>query len=201
MKYFLFALVLSISTSAFSQFSRDQIKNIKSKLPKGLSMEVDQFNGLIWIKHKDISAENSFLGQTSSYFTYGVYFGIREDGTTTPMRFKGHYWASSWLFIKETIFIVGMKPENQERFKIACAQGNTEVHSGGNISEYIDCVLTDEGRKLVDHIADVGGYIQIQVQGDAKKNNFTMLGGRAQKNFKTILDYYDSLQKVDRGKN
>lgn len=190
--------IVFISTVSRGQFTRDDIKYVKERLPKGINMRVDQYEGIIWIQHKAISLAN--FNVPPSYLS--IYFSVRkkEGGKIEVgyIRIKNVLKLNGWIFVDKIVMLTSSKQERKDgifhKFNIGgLGDVNRQVIEASLVSESSDIILEGQGLGFVKSIIEEKRVVNIKYSG---RNEYCIrkTGGKGmQKQFKLIVQAYDAL--------
>ena len=189
-KSLLVILALTTLTIANAQFSRDSIKSIRKSLPKGIHMEVDQMQGVIWIKSKKILTRQP---EKDNYIQ--LYFAISETGKIGPLRFVNKITISSWVFMEKAVFLVGGSKMNkageQKRFIIYLGEVSRKVNSNASVTETSDIICSNTVFEFMEFQIEKRAFITIRYSGKEEYVNRPIFGRKAADVFNTILNAYE----------
>lgn len=190
----LFTLLLIISNITNAQFDREHIKSIKKSLPRGLSMKVDQMEGVIWITSKKILTR---LSQEGNYIQF--YFAISELGKIGPLRIVNSITTDSWVFMNKATYLVGGSKMNkdgtQKRFEISLGDVYRNVNTSGSVTEKSDVSCSDDIIEFMKYQIEKRAFITIRYSGKESYIERPIFGGKAANIFAIALNAHEAYKK------
>lgn len=185
----IFTFIVFIASSQKQNLTKEDWKLIKSTA-KGLRVEPDFFNNVIWVKTKDIA----FMGMTKpssmggSTRVHRFYFGVKKDTTgkfyLTAVRYVFNYKAASWIFADDLQLIVSESNNDTRvglgnKYKIDLTEDKSpirDVKGNGLIEEQYDVSQSVDIFKWLKEVAETGHYTRIRANGSKGYEEFVLRG-------------------------
>lgn len=177
MRNFVLTLLVFVSFGSIGQFTKEEIKSIRTQIGKGVVYKYDRVKGIIWINSKNVVIEKS------SYFH--LYYGLLKiNGSIirTPIRIRARLHRMGWIFANE-VTIALLKHKEEDDGKIVKASYSDEnpvrdVYSGGYIQEVLDGIASDDLISLLKYAIENKRMIIIRFSGDQKYTEQAMFSSR-----------------------
>lgn len=186
-------LLLSIFAnigSFFCQRSKNDLKQLRTKISSELITLYDRFDGIYWVKTKPVA-----LGTDPQILKLYLVFGIRDDNTLLPLHLVHQYRATDWLFIECVKYLLGKADDNQKRYASCTGSNRRNIIEANRIEEIIDvnvCYDTEIKNFLFDFVETKKTFV-VRVEGQSRYSLFfwsRLFGAKFPDHIKLIIDTY-----------
>lgn len=202
-KYLLIIVHLIFSLNCLAQFSSHEIKEIKSKLPKGVILEYDDVMGIIWVSSKGVNLSGGTTFPDDRRTFVKLYFGIsKTDGIIKikPLRIVNRIYNNGWIFFNKIYYLVGDKKDKKngttKTYQLEDNNTSRETKIGGWVTEKSDIVVNEDIRSFIDYVIESGKDVKVRFSGDEQYYEETSSGKSFVVDFQPLVNIYDKL-KID----